>query len=177
MSSPDDTTPAYPAAAPAAPVTPPAPAYAQAPPASPTYAPAGYAPTPPRPRGSAAGLFALIGGGVLTLLYLVVKVTAALLNADPSASDPSGAVNALATVFGVLGILAIVPAAFVVILGHLGIRQRPDGSNTGRIAAAIGLGAGYVHVVAWATRLIVATILGTQYGDFSTFLTNLFWWA
>ncbi len=141
------------------------------------YAVPGYAPVPPRPRGSASGWVSLLGAVVLTALYFVVKVIAAVLNSDPGAFDGSSPAAGVATAFGVLGLLALVPVGVVIAFGHLGVRVRPDGSNAGRIVAAVGLGAGYVHLVAWFVRLVVAGTVAATSGDVSSFVSNIFWWA
>jgi hypothetical protein len=119
----------------------------------------------------------LVGAAVITFLYFVVKLFAAALNADPDAFDPSTPSGVVATLFGLLGLLAIVPVGVVIVFGHVVLRARSDGSTAGRIPAAIGLGAGYVHLVAWFTRLLVAVVLLAQGGDVSVFVSNIFWWA
>lgn len=146
-------------------------------PLAPPVTPPIVTPVAQRPRSSVGGVLVLVGAALITFLYFAVKLFAAALNADPDAFDPTTPSGVVATLFGVLGLLAIIPVVLVIVFGHLVVRPRRDGSTAGRIPAAIGLGAGYVHLVAWLTRLLVALVLVAQGGDVSVFISNIFWWA
>ena len=136
-------------------------------------------PPAPRPRANTWAILALAIGAVLTLLYVIVKLVGAVLNADPGSFDPSVDSNADAAAFflGVLGLVAILPAAAAVIFGHLGLRRRADGTSPGRAIAAAGLTLGYVMVIMWANRLLIAAIVSTTTGAPDQFIPNVFWWA
>ena len=133
----------------------------------------------PRSRPNTMAILAFASGAVLTLLYVIVKLLGPVLNADPGAFDPSVESNADAAAFflGVLGILAILPAAATVVFGHLGLRRRADGTTPGRTWAAVGLTLGYVMVIMWANRLLVAAIASATMGAADQFVPNVFWWA
>lgn len=131
-----------------------------------------YPPVERRPSVVLA-IVAVVTGGALTLLYLMVKIVAPWINPDYG-SDTS---NAISTVFGVLGLLAIIPAGGVVVMGHLALRRRADGTSPGRAIAGVALGFGYVQVLMWGNRILIAAIVAAQSGDFSTFVSDTFWWA
>jgi hypothetical protein len=112
-------------------------------------------------------------GASLTALYLVVKIVAPTISPDLG-SDTS---IAIANVLGVLGLLAIIPAVAVIVMGHLALRRRPDGTTPGRALAGLALGLGYIHVLMWGNRLVIAAIVASQTGGFGTFIADTFWWA
>ena len=43
--------------------------------------------------------------------------------------------------------------------------------------AALGLGAGYLHLLLWVTRVIAATIVSLKEGDILWFMSEFFWWS
>lgn len=139
---------------------------------APGVAPA-IVPPPPRRPFSALATIALVLAALLTLLYLIVKLVAVSINPD-FGSDTS---NAVSSVLGVFGLLAILPALAVVVMGHLALRRRRDGETPGRVLAGAALGLGYFHVLMWGNRVLLALVIATQSGDFSTFVSDVFWWA
>jgi hypothetical protein len=122
-------------------------------------------------------ILALALGALLVVLYLIVKLVGAVLTNDDTAFDTGSPIYDLTTVLGILGILAILPAAVVVVLGHIGVRRRADGTYSGRLVAAAALAVGYLLVLMWGNRLLVTFLVASSAGDFSTFVTNNFWWA
>jgi hypothetical protein len=139
---------------------------------APGVAPA-IVPPPPRRPSSALAIISLVLAALLTLLYLIVKLIAVSLNPD-FGSDTT---NAASSVLGVFGLLALLPALAVVVMGHLALRRRPDGATPGRALAGAALGLGYFHVLMWGNRVLLALVIATQAGDFSTFVADVFWWA
>ena len=125
----------------------------------------------PRVRLSALGLASLIISASELLIVLVVRMVAALAaNADDGAPT-------LSLTLGVLGLVSIVPTALAIVLGHLAIVEVSRGRRRGMIIAVLGTGVGYVNLLFWGNRIILALIGATQAGDFSQFVPNIFWWA
>ncbi|MEO8529473.1 MAG: hypothetical protein ABI435_10380 [Pseudolysinimonas sp.] len=150
------------------------------PPSVPSQFAPGYAAfAVPLPRNSAPmmSIIAASLGGLLVLLYLLVKVTAAALQADSTAYAPGSSSYTIATVLGFLGLLAIIPAAVVVVVAHQGARRRPDGSDRGRLLAAAALSVGYLLVLMWGNRLLATLVIASTSNDFTMFVQNNFWWA
>jgi hypothetical protein len=139
---------------------------------APAFAPAVVPPPPRRPSATLA-IIALVVAASLTLLYLIVKLVAVSINPD----FDSDSTRAIASVLGVLGLLTILPALAVVVMGHLALRRRRDGATPGRALAGVALGLGYFHMLMWGNRVLLALVIATQSGDFSTFVADVFWWA
>lgn len=126
--------------------------------------------TPPKSPVAVTAWIAIVIVAVQTLMYFITKIVGgALANAD-IASD-------VATVFGVLGILSLLPPVVAVVLAHIALVQTRTGAKRGRVIAAIALGVGYVHIGMWANRIIVAVIAALQMNDPAQIVPGIFWWA
>jgi hypothetical protein len=85
-------------------------------------------------------------------------------------------VNAIAAVFGVLGIVSVVPIAISILLGHLGIHGGA-GKRRGRALGIAGLSIGYLLLALYFNRIIVSVIAVISYPHGANFLENNFFWA
>ena len=144
----------------------------------PQHAPVAYgspvatAPAAPRtgwsPLAITAFALAAFETGALLLVRLIAVTTA---------YNSAEGTQALATVFGVLGLLSIVLTVGVIVLGHLALRQTKNDVRRGRVLAGAALGVGYFHLLLWGNRVILAAIAAATLGDFTQFLPNVFYWA
>jgi hypothetical protein len=130
-----------------------------------TDSPAG---APKRPI-SVFALIAFILGVTLTVTLTMVKTVAVAVS---SANDT----EVLGTIFGWLGLVSIVVVAATVILGHLGIRATRPAGKRGRALAVAGVTLGYLHLVLYFNRVLIAIIALFTVKD-SSFVWNIFGWA
>ena len=107
---------------------------------------------------------------VQTVLYFITKIVGGAMTSADIASE-------VATVFGVLGILSLLPPVVAVVLAHIALVQTRTGAKRGRVIAAIALGVGYLHIGMWANRIIVAVIAALQLNDPAQIVPGIFWWA
>jgi hypothetical protein len=129
-----------------------------------------YAPVVTTSRSSSATV-ALVLAIVVTAVVMIGRTAAAAV----SYSDDD--LTAQTTVFGLLGILLIVPIALTIVFGHIGVLQTRNGPSRGRLVASVALGAGYLHVLFWANRLVDAVVASIGAGDITLVPQNVFWWG
>jgi hypothetical protein len=110
---------------------------------------------------------------VLTAIgYMTAKTLVPIFDGESFAKQ----VDTIATVFGVLGFLSIVPVAAGIVLGHLGARR----SQLGKRGRALGIAAaaiGYLLLALYFNRIIVAIIALIEFPKGANFLENTFFWA
>ena len=82
-----------------------------------------------------------------------------------------------ARIFGTLSFLSIVLIAVVIVLGHLALRTMPASERASRTLATVVLGAAYLHLVMWVTRVAAAAVATSALGSSAMFLPNVFWWG
>ncbi|SDK69786.1 hypothetical protein SAMN05428985_105335 [Nocardioides sp. YR527] len=80
-------------------------------------------------------------------------------------------------VLGLLMIASIVPIAFAVVLGHVGV-SRAKATGTSAAVSGIALGIGYTLVVFWVVRLVNAIANAAEFnGGFRMFIEYVGLWA
>jgi hypothetical protein len=104
--------------------------------------------------------------------YLTVKTLVPIFDAPTFDKQVDG----IAVVFGILGLLSIVPIAAIIVLGHLGIRRSTAGRR-GRALGVAALAVGYLLLALYFNRLIVAAIAVVSFPHGTSFLENNFFWA
>ena len=85
-------------------------------------------------------------------------------------------VDTIALVFGILGLLSVVPIAAGIVLGHLGARASRHGKR-GRALGVAGLSVGYLLLALYFNRIIVSIIALVVFPHVGGFLQNNFYWA
>lgn len=146
---------------------------ASAPTESAPATPVAAAPAAPRRASAAPAMIAFALALLLTVLYLIVKVLATSLNYQ-ELTDP---LQAVVTTFGVLGLISLFPILLVIVLGHIGARAAGNPGRRGRILAGFALGIGYLQLLMWGNRLLVATIAAASLEDPQQFIPGIFWWV
>jgi len=124
-------------------------------------------------RKSLSGLAlasAIIGAFEIVALLTVRIVVVA-------ASQAKDGAPALALTFGTLGLVCILPTIAAIVLGHIALVSTSRGRRRGVGLAALGTGVGYVNLLIWGNRVLIAIISAAQVGDPSQFVPNNFWWA
>ena len=139
------------------------------PPVSPPPPP-GFSPSVKAPL-SVFALVALIVAAVLSVLHLVVRLLDAALGSSAEIYK-----SPLPLVLGILGLASLVVIAVIIALGHVGIAQTRPGRKRGRTIAVIATTIGYVLLVLYLNRIIVAIIATVTQKD-GQFTQDIFWWA
>jgi hypothetical protein len=124
-----------------------------------------------RRRWSAAALTSFIIATIVTLLLLTAKTVAA------SWAYSEDDLNLPAGLIGSLLLFTILPIGVGIVIGHVGLVHTWGGRRRGWVLAALGLGAGYLHLLLWVTRVIAATIVSLKEGDILWFMSEFFWWS
>ncbi len=79
--------------------------------------------------------------------------------------------------FGAISFMSIVVVAAALALGHRALGASESESVIVRQAAAIALGAAYLHLILWFTRVVAASFAVASGGSSGLFLLHMFWWA
>jgi len=124
-----------------------------------------------KPRLSGLALASLIIGAFELTSLLIVRIVASI------ASQAEDVAPALALTFGIFGLVSLLPTLAAIVLGHVAIVQTMRGRRRGLARAALGTGLGYVNLLFWGNRVLIAIIAAAQVGDVSQFVPNNFWWA
>ncbi|HWH27000.1 MAG TPA: DUF4190 domain-containing protein [Pseudolysinimonas sp.] len=125
----------------------------------------------PRPRLSPLALSAvLVAAGYVFLLVIGRSIAASLAYSEDD-------LTAVASIFGVVGAMSVVVIAVPIVLGHLALGQTVRGRMRGRALAGVGLGAGYLLLVWWASRVLNAAIASFGAAYPPDFFPQMFWWA
>jgi hypothetical protein len=120
---------------------------------------------------SIAAWLSAAGGALLLVLHMTVRLLSVVSNSWSASLD-------LSFVFGLLGLLSIVPITVELIVGHLAMAATRPGSKKGRIAAVVGLVVGYVLLVLYFNRLLLVILaLTTGAGDWSNFVQYFYYFA
>lgn len=82
-----------------------------------------------------------------------------------------------ARVLGSISFLSIVVIAGAIALGHRGLRAIPDSHRFTRQLTAIVLGAAYLHLILWVTRVASAAIAAASVQSGAMLMPNVFWWG
>jgi hypothetical protein len=80
-------------------------------------------------------------------------------------------------VLGAISFMSIVLVAGALVLGHRALEATEDSSVVSRQVAAIVLGAAYLHLIIWGTRIVAAAFAASSSGASGAFLPNVFWWG
>jgi hypothetical protein len=124
-----------------------------------------------RKRWSAAAVTSFILAGVVTVLLLAAKIVGATL----AYGDED--VDLVAGQLGSVLFFCIAPIGLGIVFGHIGLVHTWGGRRKGWVLAGLGLGAGYLHLLLWLVRVVVATIVAFKDGDILWFMYEFFWWA
>ncbi|WP_143033780.1 hypothetical protein [Nocardioides sp. YR527] len=133
------------------------------------------------PRGGAwfgpTGL--ALGAGMLVIVALV-RVIVGFPKVSQSYYQALYSFESAPVVWIVLGLLmiaSIVPIAFAVVLGHVGV-SRAKATGTSAAVSGIALGIGYTLVVFWVVRLVNAIANAAEFnGGFRMFIEYVGLWA
>ena len=133
-----------------------------------------------RRRGALASLEALppvlIGSAGLVILQTVAFISTRLLAVSFSSTLYTDT-RSTEIVLGAISFMSIVVVAAALVLGHRAL-QAPDGASAAvRQVAPIVLGAAYLHLILWGTRIIAAAFAASSAGASGAFLANVFWWG
>ncbi|MEO6114883.1 MAG: DUF4190 domain-containing protein [Pseudolysinimonas sp.] len=120
---------------------------------------------------SGLALASLIIGGVEVVLLLIIRIVASL------ASQANDGAPALSLPLGILGLVSLLPTVAAIVLGHIAIVQTARGRRRGAGPAWLGTGLGYVNLLFWGNRVLIAIVVAAQAGDVAQFVPNIFWWA
>jgi hypothetical protein len=82
-----------------------------------------------------------------------------------------------ARLLGAVSFLSIVVIAAAIALGHRGLRSIPDSERLSRQVTAIVLGAAYLHLVLWVTRVLAASVAASSVQSSALLMPNVFWWG
>ena len=123
-------------------------------------------------RFSVVAIVAFILAALTAVLYMTAKTLVPVLDGQSFQKQ----VDTIGTVFGVFGLLSILPIAAVIVLAHLGVRKATRGRRA-RSLGYVSLGIGYLLLVLYCNRLIVAAIAVTTFPHGGNFLQNNFYWA
>jgi hypothetical protein len=134
-------------------------------------------PVPPTTVAPTArySVFALIGfiGACLVVLALLTSKTLVPVFDAPTFRDQ---IDTIATVFGILNLIQIVPIAAVVVFGHVGLSATAKGKRA-RWAAIAAVVIGYVLVVLYLNRLVVSLLALITFPHAADFVQNSFYWG
>jgi hypothetical protein len=136
-------------------------------PASPTARARAVLAELPAPVVASAGLVV-----ILTVAFLAGRMLAVSLSYDFFV-DSSGTVRAL----GSVSFVSIVLVVGAIVLGHRGMRVIPDTQRLTRHVTAIVLGAAYLHLVLWVTRVMAAALASAEAQSAAMLMPNVFWWS
>jgi hypothetical protein len=120
-------------------------------------------------------VLALIGFIVACLSFLDLLTTKTLVPVFDS-STFRDEIDSIATVFGVLNLLAIVPIAVAVVFGHIGISATSKGKR-GRWLGIASVVLGYALFLLYLNRIIVSLLAVLTFPHAAGFLQNNFYWA
>jgi hypothetical protein len=136
-------------------------------------APASVTPTAPaKPSVSVLSIIALVVIVLTSVGYMTAKTLVPVFDGQSFEKQ----VDTIAVVFGVLGLLSIVPIAAGIVLGHLGVRTSQRGKR-GRALGIAALSIGYLLLALYFNRLIVSAIAIISFPHDANFLENNFFWA
>ena len=124
-----------------------------------------------KPPQSGMALASLIIGAFELFALLVVRVAASI------ASQANDGAPALALTLGIFGLVSLLPTVAAIVLGHVAIVQTLRGRRRGLGLASLGTGLGYVNLLFWGNRVLIAIIAAVQAGGLSQFVPDNFWWA
>ncbi len=139
--------------------------------APPHVGPPAASPLTGKPPLSGLALASLIIGAVELFLLLIVRIVASI------ASQANDGAPTLSLTLGILGLVSVLPTIAAIVLGHIAIVQTVRGRRRGLALASLGTGLGYVNLLFWGNRVLIAIIAAAQVGDVSQFVPNNFWWA
>jgi hypothetical protein len=135
-----------------------------------TAPPAAFSPVG-RPALSGLALASFIIGAAELFLLLVVRIVASV------ASQAKDGAPTLALTLGIFGLVSLLPTVAAIVLGHIAVVQTVRGRRRGVGVAFLGLGLGYINLLFWGNRVLVAIIAATYAGGVAQFVPNVFWWA
>ncbi|CAN5461128.1 hypothetical protein BH09ACT4_BH09ACT4_04010 [soil metagenome] len=121
----------------------------------------------PLPVVAAGGLIA-----IQSVAFFAGRLLAVSLNYDRFV-DSTETARAL----GAVSFLSIVVIATAIALGHRGIRGIPDTDRLARHVTAIVLGAAYLHLILWVTRVVAAALAVASVDSTAMFMPNVFLWG
>ena len=124
-----------------------------------------------KPPLSGMALASLVIGAFELFVLLIVRIVAAI------ASQANDGAPVLALTLGIFGLVALLPTVAAIVLGHIAIVQTVRGRRRGLGLASLGTGLGYVNLLFWGNRVLIAIIVAVQAGDLSQFVPDNFWWA
>jgi hypothetical protein len=134
----------------------------------------------PRAPGALASLEALppvlVAAAGLVILQTVAFVSTRLL-AVSYASTLFTDTSSTEIMLGAVSFMSIVVVAGALVLGHRALRASAGGSAIVSQVAAIVLGAAYLHLILWTTRIVAAAFAAKNAGASAAFLSNVFWWG
>jgi hypothetical protein len=151
--------------------------------AGPTQAPPGYpagVPANRAPSGLArvGGPVSLIISACVVLGLLFVRIFSSILSVGGEKLLAARVEDQVATVFGWLGIVTILPLAAAVVFAHIAWASPAQGPR-GRGIAGVALGVAYLLVILYFCRLVIAilTIVPAFEYHSGTVAANFFWWS
>jgi hypothetical protein len=134
----------------------------------------------PRSSGALASLEAfppvLVAAAGLVILQTVAFVSTRLLAVSYSSTLYTDT-SSTEIVLGAISFMSIVVVAGALVLGHRALRTTEAAPAAVRQMAAIVLGAAYLHLIIWGTRVIAAAFAASSAGASGAFLRNVFWWG
>lgn len=126
---------------------------------------------------SGAAIISIVLVSVTTALLISLKV--ASINLQFSTSDVvyTDEQTISAGQLGALLFFTIAPIIGAIIAGHVGMTHTWGGKARGRLFSALGLGAGYLHLVLWTFRVVIAGLGSIAQGDILLFMPEFLLWA
>jgi hypothetical protein len=115
----------------------------------------------------AAGLMA-----IQTVAFVAGRVLAVNLTYDVYI-DSTETARAL----GAISFLSVLAITAAIALGHRGLRGIPDSHGLTRQVTAIVLGAAYLHLILWVTRVLAAAVASAGAESSAMLMPNVFWWG
>ena len=82
-----------------------------------------------------------------------------------------------ARLLGSVSFLSIIVIASAIVLGHRALPRIPESERMTRQLTAIVLGAAYLHLILWGTRVVAAALASSTFGSSAMFTANVFWWG
>ncbi|HEY5231300.1 MAG TPA: hypothetical protein VIJ11_10485 [Galbitalea sp.] len=135
-----------------------------------------YAPAPVPPIAKAPVSVLAIVGAIVAVLMVIGLLTVKTLVPIFDSKSFEGQVEAIATAFGVIELLSILPIALSVVFGHVGMRATSKGKR-GRALAITSVALGYVLIAFYLNRVLIALIALSTFPGGGTFVQNNFFWA
>ena len=134
----------------------------------------------PRSPGALASLEALppvlVAAAGLVILQTVAFVSTRLLAVSYNSTLFTDT-RSTEIVLGAISFMSILVVAGALVLGHRALRASGGDSAVVHQVAAIVLGAAYLHLILWTTRIVAAAFAASNAGANSAFLSNVFWWG